>query len=352
MKSAELLLGRIPALSPSITVSMFGLDGTAPSVELFSSPSFDEDTFPPPLMPTPPHPKKGTVVAIKTMSKSILIPTEQRIQTFLRHCLYPGGQKSKNLLQGLAPIQEELLEVGQRFGSLVNHNRQVFGPYYSGILKKLLLPEGKSDTGTRQYCTSVHEKPDTKLSQLIIRLSPSEPQDHPYSYGNTPIYQASEAVDVLNQCGSFDQILMTGVQPVPDRVALSLKEKMLLLQFADEVKLFTMVKTIRNCEKLQRHLSKLGGMGIKWQMQFNITKHKIMHFGSKNPNYRYMLMGLELAVTELERDLGVVMDSSMKILAQCRAAVKKANSTLDIIREKKDLPRSHSLYTHPWYDCT
>ncbi|KAF7236886.1 Regulatory-associated protein of mTOR [Varanus komodoensis] len=50
MTSAKLLLGRIPALSPSITVSMFGLDGTAPSVELFSPPSYNEDTFPPPLM--------------------------------------------------------------------------------------------------------------------------------------------------------------------------------------------------------------------------------------------------------------------------------------------------------------
>ncbi|KAF7243383.1 Spermatogenesis-associated protein 1 [Varanus komodoensis] len=50
MTSAELLLGRIPALSPSITVSIFRLNGTAPSVELFSSPSYSEDTFPPPLM--------------------------------------------------------------------------------------------------------------------------------------------------------------------------------------------------------------------------------------------------------------------------------------------------------------
>lgn len=82
-----------------------------------------------------------------TISKSLLISTEQRIQTFLRHCLYPGGQNAKNLLQGLTPIQEELLEIGQRFGSLIHHNRQVFGPYYSEILKKLLLPVGKSETG-------------------------------------------------------------------------------------------------------------------------------------------------------------------------------------------------------------
>uniref|UniRef100_A0A8C6VP58 T-complex 11 n=1 Tax=Naja naja TaxID=35670 RepID=A0A8C6VP58_NAJNA len=78
---------------------------------------------------------------------NILISTEQRIQTFLRHCLYPGGQNAKNLLQGLNPIQEEVLEIGQRFGSLIHHNRQVFGPYYSEILKKLLLPGGKSETG-------------------------------------------------------------------------------------------------------------------------------------------------------------------------------------------------------------
>uniref|UniRef100_A0A670ZH13 Uncharacterized protein n=1 Tax=Pseudonaja textilis TaxID=8673 RepID=A0A670ZH13_PSETE len=71
----------------------------------------------------------------------------QRIQTFLRHCLYPGGQNAKNLLQGLNPIQEEVLEIGQRFGSLIHHNRQVFGPYYSEILKKLLLPGEKSETG-------------------------------------------------------------------------------------------------------------------------------------------------------------------------------------------------------------
>ena len=43
-------------------------------------------------------------------------------------------------------------------------------------------------------------------------------------------------------------------------------------------------------------------------------------------------LGCELAVTSQERDLGVmVVDSSMEVLTQWAAAVKKANSRLGII---------------------
>ncbi|KAJ7332973.1 hypothetical protein JRQ81_015153 [Phrynocephalus forsythii] len=91
---------------------------------------------------------KGQLKSLADKDNTVRVLIEQRIQTFLRHCLAPGGKISKNLPHGLAPIQEELLEVGQRFGNLINHNRQVFGPYYSGILKELLLPEGMADPGT------------------------------------------------------------------------------------------------------------------------------------------------------------------------------------------------------------
>uniref|UniRef100_A0A670J6Y0 T-complex 11 n=1 Tax=Podarcis muralis TaxID=64176 RepID=A0A670J6Y0_PODMU len=94
---------------------------------------------------------KGQLTSLAEKDNAVRILIEQWIQTYLRLCLYPGGQNAKNLPQGLAPIQEELLEVGQRFGSLIHHNRQVFGPYYSGILKKLLLPERKSEAGSDSH---------------------------------------------------------------------------------------------------------------------------------------------------------------------------------------------------------
>lgn len=54
---------------------------------------------------------------------------------------------------GLDAIQEELQEVGRRFRSVIHHNRQVFGPFYLGILKKVLFPEAEpeSDAGTDSF---------------------------------------------------------------------------------------------------------------------------------------------------------------------------------------------------------
>ena len=44
-------------------------------------------------------------------------------------------------------------------------------------------------------------------------------------------------------------------------------------------------------------------------------------------------MGSELSVTDQERDLGLLVDSSMKVSIQCAAAVKKASSMLGIIKK-------------------
>ena len=52
-------------------------------------------------------------------------------------------------------------------------------------------------------------------------------------------------------------------------------------RFADDTKLFKVVKTQRDCEELQRDLSKLGEWASKWQMQFNVSKCKVMHVGAK-----------------------------------------------------------------------
>ena len=54
-------------------------------------------------------------------------------------------------------------------------------------------------------------------------------------------------------------------------------------KFADDTKLFKVVKTERYCEELQRDPSKLGEWASKWQMWFNVSKCKVMHVGAKNP---------------------------------------------------------------------
>ncbi|XP_015416324.1 PREDICTED: T-complex protein 11 homolog [Myotis davidii] len=69
---------------------------------------------------------------------------DQRIHLFLKCCLVLGVQRSLlDLPGGLSLIEAELAELGQRFVNLTHHNQQVFGPYYTEILKTL-IPLGQA----------------------------------------------------------------------------------------------------------------------------------------------------------------------------------------------------------------
>lgn len=59
-----------------------------------------------------------------------------------------------------------------------------------------------------------------------------------------------------------------------------------------------------------------------------MSKCKEMHIGARNQNFTYTLMGSELSVSDQDRDLGMLVDSSTKALTHCVADVKKANSML------------------------
>ena len=56
-----------------------------------------------------------------------------------------------------------------------------------------------------------------------------------------------------------------------------------------------------------------------------------MHFGKKNPNFTYVMNGIELECIKAERDLGVLFTDDVKVAAQCMQAYKKANSVLGMI---------------------
>ncbi|XP_063095092.1 T-complex protein 11 homolog isoform X3 [Cavia porcellus] len=69
---------------------------------------------------------------------------DQRMRLFLKSCLLLGVQRALlDLPGGLTFIEPELAELGQNFISLTHHNQQVFGPYYTEILKTL-IPEDQA----------------------------------------------------------------------------------------------------------------------------------------------------------------------------------------------------------------
>lgn len=56
-----------------------------------------------------------------------------------------------------------------------------------------------------------------------------------------------------------------------------------MAKFAEDTKLFRMVKSRVDFEKLQDNLSKLGEWTRKGQMKFSVGKYMVMHTGTKIP---------------------------------------------------------------------
>lgn len=58
-------------------------------------------------------------------------------------------------------------------------------------------------------------------------------------------------------------------------------------------------------------------------MKFKNRKCKVLHLAENNPSWQYML-----GVTQMEKDLGVLMDTMLDMSQWCTFVAKKANGTL------------------------
>ena len=90
-----------------------------------------------------------------------------------------------------------------------------------------------------------------------------------------------------------------------------------------------------NCDEdaeiLQNDLDRLGEWTNQWQMQYNLDKCEVIHFGNKNKKVDYYLNGCKLGEECLHRDLGVLIHQSLQISMQVQQAVKKANGMLAFV---------------------
>ena len=67
-------------------------------------------------------------------------------------------------------------------------------------------------------------------------------------------------------------------------------------------------------------------------MVFNADKCKVLHFGHNNRQVHYVMDGNILESVEEEWDLGVIIQSNLKVDKQCAKAARTANSVLGMIR--------------------
>ena len=104
----------------------------------------------------------------------------------------------------------------------------------------------------------------------------------------------------------------------------------LLLKFADDTKGMKIIRGEEDRKILQETLDDLFRWAEKWGMKFNLDKCKIMHVGKNNPGYKYTMGGADLMEVEEEKDVGVLVNKSLKPAAQCK---KAANTAMAVLRQ-------------------
>ena len=102
--------------------------------------------------------------------------------------------------------------------------------------------------------------------------------------------------------------------------------------FADDTKIFRAITSRSDKDSLQIDLDRLVAWSNKWQLPFNITKCKIIHFGTNNPNFPYSMQNTQVLSDTNEKDLGINFDNKLKFSSHVHLIVAKANSRVGIIR--------------------
>ena len=105
-----------------------------------------------------------------------------------------------------------------------------------------------------------------------------------------------------------------------------------LLKFADDTKALWVINDDSDVACLQSDLDKLSDWSSKWLMSFNINKCSVMHFGYSNKNATYILNGEVIKEVTEEKDLGVIIQSNLKVDLQCAKVVREANRILGMVK--------------------
>lgn len=133
-------------------------------------------------------------------------------------------------------------------------------------------------------------------------------------------YTATSGIPQGSNLGPL--LFLLFVNDLPNKI----KESKILL-FADDLKLYSVVKNVADCEKLQRDINEV----LQWSeinnLKFNITKcYSVSYSRKKNPlHYDYNMNNVVLARVEEIQDLGVTFDSRLSFKTHILNITKKAS---------------------------
>nr|VZI45770.1 unnamed protein product [Spirometra erinaceieuropaei] len=104
--------------------------------------------------------------------------------------------------------------------------------------------------------------------------------------------------------------------------------------FADDIKLWSVIRTADDEEHLQANLNRLQQWSKAWLLPFNEKKCNILRVGrARSPNHMaYCLNGIPLQEVDSQKDLGVWITTSLKPSLHCTKIAKSAMSVLYLVK--------------------
>jgi hypothetical protein len=129
--------------------------------------------------------------------------------------------------------------------------------------------------------------------------------------------------------------------------------RQILKKFADDTKVGQVIEQPADSAELQATLDRMFDWAQRWGMSFNVQKCHVMHVGRNNPHTEYTMNGEKLAATESEKDIGVIISSSLKPAEQCKKAAQTASTVLAQIqrpfhyRDRKTYVSLYKQYVRP-----
>ncbi len=119
--------------------------------------------------------------------------------------------------------------------------------------------------------------------------------------------------------------------------------------FADDTKIFRVIKNVADQQALQEDLNRLHHWSSTWLLRFHPEKCKCMRVGTKHgdPQHNYKLESHILEWINCEKDIGLMTDESLNFESHIATKVKKANSMFGLLRrifEFMDMDTFKPLY--------
>ena len=102
-----------------------------------------------------------------------------------------------------------------------------------------------------------------------------------------------------------------------------------ILPNADHLTLYMVVNNAYDAALLQQDLTSICNLAKSWYLDINLSKCKVIHFGSSN--FTYYMNEMPATVSECEKILRVFVDNDLSFKTHIFTMFKKARQTCDIL---------------------